>query len=509
MAKQQYRYPLAGPYNTRVVSVLPAVSGVVGSGIVGIMIVGKTATTSNKDRRFINCWPETVPNKVNGTNTIYLVKRPGFAALNTPQSGSIGNAIMVWSGQGSGTKVISAFGATNSSIYDGTTQLVTNNGDTTVITGRATGITETSISNTPTLAITSSDNTAWYYQDAGTVTKITDSDFPGNASKTLAGTFAHMDGYAFVMDTTGNIWNSDINTLTAWSASSSIPCNSYPDVGVGCIRRGSFIIGFGTQSIQFFRNVGNASGSVLQRVEEMTIKIGCIGANAIATVGDNVYWTGSTPEGGLSVYRLSDGIKSVSTPEINRTLQIAGADNVTVTAAKIYGRSFVIVKASTLSFIYCEEEDSWSELSSNQGILWTKCSGVSTGTSQVTYSISNTLTSGKVYVIDPSNYVYTDDSVTFTATAQSALMGDGRIRSFYYDMALLADQEQTSSPVSVFVSDDDYDTATLIGTVDLSDARPRLNRCGAAYRRSWIFQHSANTPFRIEAMVGTVETGEV
>lgn len=505
MAK--YRYPLAGPYNTRVVSVLPTGSGIVGAGIVGVMVVGRSTATSNKDRRFINCWSETVVNQTNNSKTMYLVKRPGFALSATPQSGSIGNAIMVWAGQGTGTKVISAFGATNSSIYDGTTQLVTNNGTTTIITGKATGITETSVAGTPTLTITSSDNSAWYYQNAGVVTKISDADYPGNNGYTIVGTFAHMDGYAFVMDSTGGIWNSDVNSVTSWASSSVIPCNSYPDLGVGCIRRGNQILGFGTQTIQFFRNAGNPFGSVLQRIEEMTIKIGCVGANAITAMGDNIYFTGSTPEGGLSVYRLGEGVKAISTPEINRILQLAGASNVTMTSAKVYGRSFVVVNASTITFVYCEEEGLWHEWNSSQGTLWNKCAGVSVGSSQVTYSISNTVTDGKVYVINPTSYVFQDDSQQYTATAQSALIGRGDVRTFWNDIRIIADQETSSSLLSVTVSDDDYDDATLLGTVDLSDPTPRLTACGSAYRRSWIFTHSSATPFRIEAMAGNMQEG--
>jgi len=507
MQATPYSYPLAGPYNTRPVSILPASSGIIGSGIIGSMVIGRTTQTSNKDRRFINCFSESVSNPVTGTRTMYLVKRPGFALSTTPQAGSIGNAILVWSGQGTGTKVITAFGGTNSSIYDGTTRLVTNNADTTIITGKATGITETSISGTATLVISSSDNTAWYYQPTGTVTKISDAEYPGNNSLTTVGTFAHMDGFAFIMDSTGGIWNSDLNSVTSWAASSVIPCNSYPDLGVGCVRRGNYIIGFGTQTIQFFRNAGNAFGSVLQRIEEMTLKVGCVGPNAITSIGDSVYWTGSTPEGGLSVYRLSDGVKPVSTPEINRILQLAGAANITMTSAKIYGRSFIIVNASTLTFVYCEEEGLWHEWTSAQGFLWSKCAGVSTGSSQVTYSISNTVTGGKVYVINPENYVYADDSQTYISTAQSGLIGDSKYRTFWTEMILVADKESTSSPVTVSVSDDDYETAQVLGTVDLSDSRPRLLRCGAAYRRSWIFTHSAATPFRIEAMTGEYMQG--
>ena len=178
-----------------------------------------------------------------------------------------------------------------------------------------------------------------------------------------------------------------------------------------------------------------------------------------------------------------------------------------MTSAKIYGRSFVILNASTLTFVYCQEEGLWHEWNSSQGTLWNKCAGVSTGSSQVTYSISNTLTGGKVYVINPTNYVFQDDSQPYTALAQSALIGDGSVRTFWQDLHILADQEQTTSELQIYASDDDYDSASLIGTVDLSLDRPRLHRCGSAYRRSWIFNHSSNTPFRIEAMMGTLEEG--
>lgn len=501
----EFRLPITGPYNTRInaTNALTSTSGIVGAGVVGAMVVGRGAGVSTKDRRFVNCWTETISDQIQQSKTVYLVKRPGFAALNTPQSGSIGNAILVWTGQGTGTKVMSAFGATNSSIYDGTTRLVTNNSDTTVITGKATGITESIISSTPTLAITSSDSTAWYYQDAGTVTKISDGDYPGNAGKTVVGTFAHMDGYAFVLTQDGLLYNSDLNSLTAWSASSFLSVNSYPDKGVGCIRKGDKIMAFGTESIQFFYNAGNAIGSPLSRIEPMTVKVGCSNANAITQLGNDVYWSGSSPEGGLAVYGYSDSIRKISSPEIDRILILAGANNISLSSLKIYGRSFVVVNASTVTFVYCLEEGLWHQWTSTTP-LWSKCAGVSAGNEQVTYSISSLSTSGKVFVINPASYTYQDNGVSYTATAQSGLMGSGRNRNSYYDIELISDKEDSESIVTVAVSDDDYNTTTTLGTIDLSQTRGRIPLAGSSYRRSWILSHSSNTPFRIEAIAGRV-----
>jgi len=504
----KFRHPIAGPYNGRPNSTgsLTMSSGIVGYAIVGVAVVGLGVGVSTKDRRFVNCWTETISDSVTNTKTVYLVKRPGFASNTTPQAGSVGNAILVWTGQGAGTKVISAFGATNSSIYDGTTQLVTNAADTTKITGKAKAITETAISNTATLAITSSDNTAWYYQDAGTVTKITDADFPGNNSLTLAGTFAHLDGYAFIMDTNGNIWNSDLNSLTSWTAINVIAANSYPDKGVGLIRKGDKIMAFGAESIQFFYNAGNAVGSPLSRIESMTIKIGCANADAITRLGNSVYWTGSSPEGGISVYGMDDGVSKISSAEVDRVLILAGAANISMSAIKIYGRSFVIVDAATVTFVYCVEEKLWHQWSSGFH-YWSRTSGVSAGNEQVNYSISTDSTSGKVFIVNPGAFVFQDNGVAYTATAQSARMGSGQNRVYYQEVELICDTQDDASEITIAAYDDDYVTATVIGTVDMADARPRLTRCGSAYRRAWLLSHSANTGFRIEALAGRSEEG--
>lgn len=499
-----YRIPLAGSYNTRVsaTNVLTSESGVVGVGVVGEMIVGLTGATTTKDQRFVNCFTERVVNGFTGRTTLYLVKRPGFATALTPQAGSIGNALLVWTGNGQ--KIISAFGAANSSIYDSATQLVTNNTDTTVITGKATGIVETELSGTATLYISSSDSTGWYYQNAGTVTKIADADFPGNAGFVLAGFGAAMDGYMFQMTTDGKIWNSDLNSISAWTATSFITANSYPDRGIGCVRKGDKIMAFGSDSTQFYYNAGNATGSPLARIEPMTMKIGCVHADAVCQVGDTVFWCGSPPEGGISIHSYGSGYQRVSTPEIDSVLTLAGTTNITLATGSWYGRHFVVVRAASNTFAYCVEEKSWFEMSSVTP-LWYKSSGVSSGSPQVNYWISKDSTSGKVFVINPASLTFEDNGVAFTATVQTSLIGEDSRRTFWHSLGLEFDVQSTSSPVTVSSNDSDYaGGATVVrGTIDMSENSPRpLKRLGAAYRRAYILTHSANTPMRVSMMYG-------
>lgn len=507
---QVFHIPLAGSYNTRVGSVnqLPSVAGIVGVGIVGLMVVGiieGAISTTVRDQRFVNCFSTRVVNPFTKETTFYCIKRPGFASHTTPQAGSIGNAILAWTGNAN--KIISAFGATNSSIYDATSQLVTNNGDTTKITGLARDITETFVGTTATLCIASSDSTGWFYQGT-TVTKIADADFPGNAALTTVGNFAHMDGYNFIMDSNGNIWNSDLNSITSWNSLSFIAANSYPDKGIGVVRQGDKIMAFGPESVQFFYNANaneGGAGTPLARVEPLTLKVGCVNASAIATVENKIYWAGSSAQGGVSVYEYTTSLNKISTPEIDSIMLLAGVNSISLSSTRQFGRSFVVLLAGSLTFVYCVEEEAWHEWSGTP--LWFKFTAISAGSAQPAYSISKVDTSGKVFVINPSSMVFTDNGTTYTATIQTSKIGDANRRTFWHEIEIVGDKQGVTSPMTISYTDDDYETFVTLGTVDLMDDRPRLSPCGSSYRRAWLLTNSANTPMRLETLSGRKTLG--
>jgi len=496
------RVPLFGPYTNRISSVnsLDTTSGYVGIGIVGLMVVGATSASSTKDAKYVNCFGMTVPDALTGKTKLYTVKRPGWATSVTPASGNIGTAIFVWTGSSSGTDVISAFGSTNSTIYNGTTSLG-------AITGKARSINETVVGTTATLLVASGDNTGWYYDTGvGTMTKIADADFPGNAGKTTVGGFAVIDGFNCIMDSTGALWASDLNSVTAWTSTSFDTANSYADKGIGCVRHRNFVMAFGTESIEFYQNAG-LSPFPLAKASAMTVKVGAISADAIAQIADTTFWAGSTPQGGISVFQYDGGLSRISTPEIDTNLILAGASNISLTTLRIYGRSMVLVKAGASTYVYVIEEKTWHEWSSTTP-LWTKCVGVSLGGTMVNYAVSNISTSGKVYVMNPSLLVFTDDGTTYTARVQLPKMDMGNMhRKFYRMVQVVGDVETTSSTLTISYSDDDYQSYTVAGTVDLSNDERYLFRLGSSNRRSWVLSHSANTPMRLEALEVDVKVG--
>lgn len=498
-----WRLPVESLFNQRIAALsgVPGSSGIVGLGIVGVMIVGNSTQVSDKDGRTINVYQQTAGKK-------YLVKRPGSAVTFTPQAGSIGNAITVCSGGALANKIITAFGATNSSIYDSTTQLVTNNADTTVITGRATGIVETDLSSgTATLLISSSDNTAWYYQAAGTVTKITDADFPGNNAMTLAGTFACISGFACIMTTNGRLYASDLNSVTSWTANAYASTDTYPDGGIGCVRRKETIMAFGRDSVEFWKNAGN-SPFPLVRQQDMTVRVGAVSANAITQISDVVFWVGSTPEGGLSIFSYGGELQRMSTPEIDAALVLYGASNITLSNLRFAGRSFVLVVCSSqITYAYCIEEKAWSIWQTATAPFWFKTASQSTGASLVTYMISNVSTSGAVYLINQAALLFQDAGNPYTAIIQWPKDEALGVRQFYEEVEIFGDEETSASPITLWKTDDDYQTIDSLAVLDMSDSRVRMTRAGSSYQRGWGITHSANTSLRISAIGGKKTVG--
>jgi hypothetical protein len=107
-----------------------------------------------------------------------------------------------------------------------------------------------------------------------------------------------------------------------------------------------------------------------------------------------------------------------------------------------------------------------------------------------------------------ASFVFTDDGNSYTALAQPHSDNHGTTKKkFYSEIEIIGDTETESSPITLMYSDDDYQTYTTWGTLDLSNGRPRATRLGASHNRAWALTHSANTPMRIEYLQGMMEIG--
>ena len=497
------RLPLVGSTFTRTAagsSTASTSSGVVGIGAVGIMIVGITSSVS-KDQHFINMIPYKVVNKATKEELFYVMKRPGFASLNTPATGTIGTAVHTWSGVSGG--VISAFGGTNSTIYNGTSSLG-------ALTGVCEHIDETLVGTTANLTFTTDGNTAYFYPNGGVMTSISDVDFPGNvAGQTITGGFRFLDGFSFIMTTTGRIYNSDEGSLSAWTANSYVSCTMSPDNGIGLARYKNYIVAFSKESIEFWYNAGNPTASPLQRAENGYINIGCVNNKAYGEIDDTVAWIGTDSNSRIGIYVL-EGLQArrISNSEIEAVLSTSNPSSMYLNMVVLLGKTFVIIVSGSnaTTYVYSIEDDLWHEWSSAIA-YWQRCTGISTGTKYI-YSVSRDNTNGKVYVIDPTSFVFQDNGTNFTCTIQTIDQDFGNQRmKFYKKVRILADVDDSANSWDVQWSDDDYQTWSTARAIDLSDSYPVLPHCGSSRSRSFRLTSTANRPARFQALEFELKQG--
>ena len=491
--RETVRIPLVVTANNRIFTQAGlgslAATGIVGSGIVGSMIVGKLYTATD-DQKFVNCFPEKIVNPLTGKEMYYITKRPGFETHTTPSSGNAGTAIRLWLGQGSGDKVISAFGSTNSTIYDGTSSIGT-------LTGCARDITETNATATATLVIPCENGNAYYYPTGGAMTQITDVDFPS----TNIGTFVHMDGYAFIMTSAGDIYNSDLNSIANWTSTSFISAQASTDKGIGLVRYRNIVVAFGKETCEMFWNAGNPSGSPLSRLDQGSFKLGAISSRSICSLEDNIYWVSSTDSGSYAVYTM-DGFspKRISTPVIESQIAALGpSGNIDVSGFRLLGRTFIIVMVGGPStFVYSVEDNIWHEWTGTR--IWHKFTG-NTATTNSIYSISRDSSSGKVYKILPTALVFTDDSSNYTMTLQTTKFDASNNKYKFLDkLDLVGDVQDAATAITLAWSDDDYGTWSDEYSLDLANADNFVTGLGAFRRRAFRLTNTSSTPVRLEAL---------
>jgi hypothetical protein len=185
-------------------------------------------------------------------------------------------------------------------------------------------LTELTIANVCTLGViwNKADGTTskGYYATSGaagfaaaSLTEIVDVDFPPKRGSPLplVGPMVQLNGTTYVMTNTGEIANSDLNSITSWNSLGTIQAISYPDQGVGLVRYKHHLVAFGEDSIEFFNDVGNPSPkSPLARTEQAFIKFGALTPRAILAVDDTVYWLAKSGSGTLGLFRF-DGYTAI------------------------------------------------------------------------------------------------------------------------------------------------------------------------------------------------------
>ena len=456
---------------------------------------------------------QAVPNPLTKSADVYVQKRLGLYRAKAPEpSASVASAC--FNSPSFAGSFFSAFtsasSGTASQIYQVTTGLGAVSADHVVF-----HINETVLSSGTTNFLFTAQNVAsssqgWYSAGggAGSLTQITDAQFPSD----VVGQPQEMGGYVFWMTRSGRVYNSDLDSVTSYTAAAYFPCDSITDDGVGLARLGDQLFSFGNNSIEILVNAGNpAPGSPLKRIK--TISIGAsssgigFGRALITASRDRLAWLDS---GFLNLYVYSGGtIDKIPTSGVFGTISTSAGIR-SISFITIFAQDFIHISRQvsgsylTMNLFYSLDTGMWCDPNFATGcMIFDEACYNDRATGIV--GVSSTNTNGDVYAIDPTNATWQDDDPGGGGTNFSVVLQTSRFdlgtnkRKFIKSLALVADR-QTSGTVQLEYTDDDYGSWVVHpDTFDLTNLSKKVFRLGSHKNgRAYRLTYTGNTGFRAQ-----------
>jgi hypothetical protein len=472
-------------------------------------IGGYTNTLTDAiDQRKVNSIYEPVTNALTQKTTLYLVKRPGVADVGSTY-GATGQVAYLWEVAAGATTNAAAnrwvFSTSGNDIRASDTS-------TTTVIATASGyapafVDKTAISGTDTVVVqlrnASGTQTVWHSTAIATFTQISDSEFTALAHQ---GKMEHLDGFGFI-STRNRIYNSDLNSVSSWSATGYIERQTTQDIATGLGKFGSQIISWGTATMEVYRNAGNATGSPLEAVKELSKDVGLPSTivtgqrHYYTTLGNALYWRGANPTG-VFAYN-GQTVEKISSPAIDKIL--AERQHYFVSRIGFQGQRAVVIgldlpdATTQRSLLYFPAWKDWFEWTSTVFIpqasprLEDVCLGV--GANQ-----------HKLYAMSTASDNWQDAGSNYTWTHQFRIPKNGSYVTRMPMFGLVGDTAASTLNISVQFSDDDYTSFSTARSIDMSAVKKNLYGCGAFRTgRAVRLSYTGSLEVRIENAIARVE----
>lgn len=316
-----------------------------------------------------------------------------------------------------------------------------------------------------------------------------------------------LDGYIFLLNSRGELVSSGLQDPFSWPALDFIAPSVNPDRALWIDRQVNHIATFGSNSIQFFYDAGNETGSPLSASVMATLQIGCAAPKSVVQRDGVIFFVAKSGTGGIHVAELN-GLKAspITNDSYNRVLEAEGDNifNATAYITRMKGHHFYVLnlKTSGRTLVYDIKQQFWHEWTWNNSNM---PFDYSTESGQV-FLLQHSST-GTLYKMDITKYM--DDIYPIDVQLQTVRMdGGNNYRKFCNRATLIGDKSTVSSLVSLSWSDDDYNTFNTPRTADLAAYRTTWTRCGQFRRRGWRISYSDDRPFRVEALELEVDMGK-
>lgn len=345
-----------------------------------------------------------------------------------------------------------------------------------------------------------------YYTNGAVLTPVVDADFPTDFCLGAA----YLNTRMYVIRFDGGIQGSDSGAPGSWDPLNVIFARNNPDGGVSIAKQLSYIIAMKQWTTEFFEDVGNPTGSVLQVIDGAMLNYGCSDARTSVELDGIQLWVTASKDAAPQVGRLDNlTFKIISTPPIERLLRVVAnfaIIDVNAFPLKVAGHRWYVLNIETLPFslVYDLDQNFWYYWSDPQsGGLWPFGSCTSVGNNVLLQRFDN----GTQATCD-GDYVYPTDfglcPVVDIYTPNFDYIVD-RVKQL--NMLYINADQHVGSILQARYSDDDYQTWSNWRTIDLGQIKPFLDNEGSFYRRAYNFRHASPTPFRIRSSGMQIDIG--
>lgn len=319
--------------------------------------------------------------------------------------------------------------------------------------------------------------------------------------------FVFLDGYTYVMDIGGSIWQTTTqNQVTNWSPN-FITAATDSDLAVQLARQSIYIVAIKQWTTQFYYDAGNQTGSSLSPVPGALFNIGCISSDTFAELDGVLFWATQSKEGSHHIAMVRDmQLEIISSSGVERQLDLSSTGSFYALAYQHSGHKFYVITntVTNVTMVYDIGEKLWYLWTDYKGDFYPVCSRTIAPDGGEWHQM---FASGDVYEMD-GDYVYPNDSGNVVPVdIYTPNFDDGVDRVKYLSqMRFTADQTPGSRLYSRF-SDNDYQSWNNFRMIDLSKQRPIINDEGSFYRRAYHFRHFANTGLRISSVELQMDVG--
>lgn len=314
----------------------------------------------------------------------------------------------------------------------------------------------------------------------------------------------YLNGYLFLIGAnSGDIYNSDNDDPTAWTASEFIQAEISSDYAIRLYKVKNYIIALGYNSIEYFWDAANTSGSPLSRNDSPFRGVGYVTGGAQS--GDTVIFVGQDDKQNLSVYSVNSfKVERISNAVVDRTLQAFNTTSNTKGSVNLNrdgeivsvdGHNFYVLVAGQTTWVYDLDEKFWYEWknSSGSGLNIEAVWGMYNGHCYM--AIAN---QSNISIMTPGAYQDFGSNFTCRYTTEEVNF-DTFNWKICHRVALMCSMHNYTgtSNATIVWSDNDWGDggSTTSRNINVFSSSPYINRCGRFRNRSFRIEYADNYPF--------------